>query len=124
MSFLDEVHRLREELRERERERDDLRKEQSPGAERRMEQWKREVGRELSSLRGHITRATSLGNLEERWSCNTHVEFKKRLLVDIFIVRKMGMKEKTFDLFSFPFPVSARSFAEKSWNTCGKRWTY
>ena len=31
-----------------------------------MEQWRREVGRELSSLRGHITRATSLGNLEER----------------------------------------------------------
>lgn len=53
-------------LRERERERDESRRGQSPGAERRMEQWKREVGRELSSLRGHITRATSLGNLEER----------------------------------------------------------
>uniref|UniRef100_UPI003AB0694D uncharacterized protein n=1 Tax=Centroberyx gerrardi TaxID=166262 RepID=UPI003AB0694D len=33
-----------------------------------MEQWRREVGRELSSLRGHITRATSLGNLEESFS--------------------------------------------------------
>ncbi|KAM7388498.1 hypothetical protein PAMP_024668 [Pampus punctatissimus] len=60
----EEVHRLREELRER----DDSRRGQSPGAERRMEQWRREVGRELSSLRGHITRATSLGNLEESFS--------------------------------------------------------
>lgn len=65
-SFPEEVHRLREELRERERERAESRRGQSPGAERRMEQWRREVGRELSSLRGHITRATSLGNLEER----------------------------------------------------------
>lgn len=56
------MHRLRE----RERERDESGLGQSPGAERKMEQWKREVGRELSSLRGHITRAMSLGNLEER----------------------------------------------------------
>ncbi|XP_054458910.1 dynactin subunit 1 [Anoplopoma fimbria] len=58
----EEVHRLREELRERERE---SRRGPSPGAERKMEQWRREVGHELSSLRGHITRATSLSNLEE-----------------------------------------------------------
>ncbi|XP_042340165.1 histone-lysine N-methyltransferase, H3 lysine-79 specific [Plectropomus leopardus] len=64
----EEVHRLREELREREREMAESRRGQSPGAERRMEQWRREVGRELSSLRGHITRATSLGNLEESFS--------------------------------------------------------
>uniref|UniRef100_A0A3Q1EEX1 Trichohyalin-like n=1 Tax=Acanthochromis polyacanthus TaxID=80966 RepID=A0A3Q1EEX1_9TELE len=64
----EEVHRLREELREREMEREESRRGQSPGAERRMEQWRREVGRELSSLRGHITRATSLGNLEESFS--------------------------------------------------------
>ncbi|XP_034737388.1 uncharacterized protein LOC117950439 [Etheostoma cragini] len=64
----EEVCRLREELRERESERADSRRGQSPGAERRMEQWRREVGRELSSLRGHITRATSLGNLEESFS--------------------------------------------------------
>ncbi|XP_039985421.1 centrosomal protein of 112 kDa [Xiphias gladius] len=64
----EEVHRLHEALRESERERDESRRGQSPGAERRMEQWRREVGRELSSLRGHITRATSLGNLEESFS--------------------------------------------------------
>lgn len=53
--FPDEVYRLREEVR------------QSPGVDRRMEQWGREVGHELSSLRGHITRASFLGNPEERY---------------------------------------------------------
>ncbi|XP_074492024.1 uncharacterized protein LOC141768039 [Sebastes fasciatus] len=60
----EEVQRLREELRERA----ESRRGQSPGAERRMEQWRREVGRELSSLRGHISRATSLGNLDESFT--------------------------------------------------------
>ncbi|KAJ0032267.1 hypothetical protein NQD34_002348 [Periophthalmus magnuspinnatus] len=55
-SLQEEVHRLHEDLRERA----GMWQEQSPGAERRMEQWRREVGRELSSLRGHITRTTSL----------------------------------------------------------------
>uniref|UniRef100_A0AAV2KXW3 Epidermal growth factor receptor pathway substrate 15 n=1 Tax=Knipowitschia caucasica TaxID=637954 RepID=A0AAV2KXW3_KNICA len=50
-----EVQRLHEDLRERGEW-----QEQGPGAERRMEQWRREVGRELSSLRGHVTRTTSL----------------------------------------------------------------
>ncbi|KAJ7992916.1 hypothetical protein DPEC_G00267040 [Dallia pectoralis] len=64
-----EVRRLREQSLERERN-----EEQkglgtaSPGAERRLEQWRREVSHELSSLRGHVTRATSLGNLEESFS--------------------------------------------------------
>lgn len=60
LSFTEEVNRLRE----RDRERQEL--SQGSGTERRMENWKREVGRELSSLRGHITTAMSLGNLEER----------------------------------------------------------
>ncbi|XP_068174685.1 trichohyalin isoform X2 [Antennarius striatus] len=68
----EEVHRLRE----RERDVDELRRGQSPGEERRMEQWKREVGRELSSLRGHITRATSLGNLEESFSSKHREELE------------------------------------------------
>lgn len=56
-------------LRERERERERRHESswgQTSGVERRMEQWKREIACELSTLRGHITRATSLGNLEER----------------------------------------------------------
>jgi len=65
-SLPEEIYQLREELRDGERRREDLIREQSPGVERRMEMWRKEVGRELSSLRGHITRATSLGNLEER----------------------------------------------------------
>lgn len=40
--------------------------EKVPAVEMRLEQWKREVGRELSAMRGHIHRATSLGNQEER----------------------------------------------------------
>ncbi|XP_047443042.1 coiled-coil domain-containing protein 102A [Mugil cephalus] len=67
----EEVHRLREEVRDRDIQRDESR---SPGAERRMEQWRREVARELSSLRGHISRATSLGNLEESFSSNLRRE--------------------------------------------------
>ncbi|KAL2089485.1 hypothetical protein ACEWY4_014173 [Coilia grayii] len=60
----EEVRRLREKTDEREEERRGA----SPGVERRMEEWKREVTRELSSLRGHINRTTSLGNLEESFS--------------------------------------------------------
>ncbi|KAL3047518.1 hypothetical protein OYC64_021673 [Pagothenia borchgrevinki] len=66
----EEVQQLREERRTRAESRSD----HSPGAERRMEQWRREVGRELSSLRGHITRATSLGNLEESFSSKLRQE--------------------------------------------------
>ncbi|KAM6963021.1 uncharacterized protein FYW47_008650 [Aplochiton taeniatus] len=62
----DEVHRLREQVSTREGHEE--RAEMGPGADRRMEQWKREVGRELNSLRGHVTRGTSLGNLEESFS--------------------------------------------------------
>ncbi|KAK5869993.1 hypothetical protein PBY51_024664 [Eleginops maclovinus] len=64
----EEVQRLREELRTQA----ESTSEHNPGAERRMEQLRREVGRELSSLRGHITKATSLGNLEESYSSKLH----------------------------------------------------
>ena len=64
----EEICSLREESKEMERVRADMRRDQSPGTERMMEQWRREIGRELSTLRGHITRATSLSNLEERYT--------------------------------------------------------
>ncbi|KAL6107466.1 uncharacterized protein ACO6RY_18233 [Pungitius sinensis] len=51
-----------QELRERESRRE------PPGAQGSMEQWRRDVGRELSSLRGHISRVTLLGNPEESFS--------------------------------------------------------
>ncbi|XP_062308724.1 trichohyalin isoform X2 [Osmerus eperlanus] len=58
-----QVSRLRQGPgREREEER------RSPEEESRVERWRREVGRELASLRTHVTRATSLGNLEESFS--------------------------------------------------------
>ncbi|KAM8745708.1 dynactin subunit 1 [Acanthopagrus latus] len=90
----DEVHMLRE----RERERDESRRGQSPGAERRMEQWKREVGRELSSLRGHITRATSLGNLEESFSSKLRREELEHLRreVDQLKTRLRRQEEDSF----------------------------
>ncbi|KAM7410268.1 hypothetical protein PAMA_001622 [Pampus argenteus] len=90
----EEVHRLREELRER----DDMRRGQSPGAERRMEQWRREVGRELSSLRGHITRATSLGNLEESFSSKLRREELEHLRreVDQLKARLRRQEEDVF----------------------------
>lgn len=75
-SLQEEVLRLREDLREREA----LWGEQSPGAERRMDQWRREVGRELSSLRGHITRATSL---EESFSSKLQREQLEHLRKEV-----------------------------------------
>ncbi|KAI5090452.1 BICD family-like cargo adapter 2 [Silurus meridionalis] len=65
----EEVRRLRERLEDRDKEREckqDFEREKAPAVETRLEQWKRDVGRELSTLRGHIDRATSLGNREER----------------------------------------------------------
>ncbi|KAI3368941.1 hypothetical protein L3Q82_025908 [Scortum barcoo] len=90
----EEVHRLRE----RERERDESRRGQSPGAERRMEQWRKEVGRELSSLRGHITRATSLGNLEESFSSKLRREELEHLRreVDQLKTRLRRQEEDVF----------------------------
>ncbi|KAM9761299.1 uncharacterized protein ACNS7B_003779 isoform 2-T5 [Menidia menidia] len=65
----EEIYQLREEFIDRERKREDLViRAQSPGVERRMEQWRKEVGRELSSLRGHIAQVTSHGSLEESFS--------------------------------------------------------
>nr|XP_040039806.1 uncharacterized protein LOC120823680 isoform X2 [Gasterosteus aculeatus aculeatus] len=64
-----------QELRERESRRE------PPGALRTMEQWRREVGRELSSLRGHISRVTLLGNPEESFSaklCREELELLSR----------------------------------------------
>lgn len=69
MSLPEEVRRLRERLEDREKEREwkqDIEEDKVPAVEMKLEQWKREVGRELSTLRGHMDRATSLGNREER----------------------------------------------------------
>ncbi|XP_070764985.1 uncharacterized protein [Enoplosus armatus] len=90
----EEVRRLRERVREG----DESRRGQSPGAERRMEQWRREVGRELSSLRGHFTRATSLGNLEESFSSKLHREELEHLRreVDQLKTRLRRQEEDVF----------------------------
>ncbi|KAM4547659.1 uncharacterized protein PAE49_016246 [Odontesthes bonariensis] len=94
----EEIYQLREELRDGERRREDLIREQSPGVERRMEMWKKEVGRELSSLRGHITRATSLGNLEESFSSKLRREELEHLRreLDQLKTRLRRQEEDTF----------------------------
>lgn len=63
-----------------------------------MEQWRREVGRELSSLRGHITRATSLGNLEESFSSKLRREELEHLRreVDLLKTRLRRQEEEVF----------------------------
>lgn len=69
MSLPEEVRRLRERREDKEKERDrkqDMDRETVPAVEMRLEQWKREVERELSTVRGHIDKAMSLGNREER----------------------------------------------------------
>ncbi|XP_029906092.1 general vesicular transport factor p115 [Myripristis murdjan] len=80
------IHSLQEEirrLREESKERDEARRRQCPGAEGGMEQWRREVGRELSSLRGHITRAALLGNVEESFSSKLCREELEQLRIDV-----------------------------------------
>ncbi|XP_060773507.1 RNA-binding protein 25 isoform X2 [Neoarius graeffei] len=77
----EEVRRLRERLEDQEKERERRQDIEGDAVEMRLEQWKREVGRDLSALRGHINRATSLGNREERFSsklCREEVEQFRR----------------------------------------------
>ncbi|KAM3618898.1 uncharacterized protein V6R79_000150 [Siganus canaliculatus] len=90
----EEVHRLRE----RERERDEFSRAQSPVAERRMEQWQREVGRELSSLRGHITRAASRGNVEDSFTTKFHRDELEHLRRDLDQL-KTRLRRQEEDMF-------------------------
>ncbi|XP_041967529.1 ERC protein 2 [Alosa sapidissima] len=94
----EEVRRLREKTDERERERGAERRGASPGVESRMEEWKREVTRELSSLRGHVNRTTSLGNLEESFSSKLRREEVDQLRreVDQLKTKLMRQEEDVF----------------------------
>uniref|UniRef100_A0A3Q3W1Z6 Uncharacterized protein n=1 Tax=Mola mola TaxID=94237 RepID=A0A3Q3W1Z6_MOLML len=88
-----EVHMLRERERERER-RHESSWGQTSGVERRMEQWKREIACELSTLRGHITRATSLGNLEESFSSKLCREELDRLRREVDLLNTRLRQEE------------------------------
>ncbi|XP_062412636.1 uncharacterized protein LOC134102524 [Sardina pilchardus] len=63
-----------------------------------MEEWKREVTRELSSLRGHVNRNTSLGNLEESFSSKLRREEVDQLRreVDQLKTKLMRQEEDVF----------------------------
>ncbi|XP_046691638.1 uncharacterized protein LOC124376540 [Silurus meridionalis] len=97
----EEVRRLRERLEDRDKEREckqDFEREKAPAVETRLEQWKRDVGRELSTLRGHIDRATSLGNREESFSsklCREEVEQLRRE-VDLLRCKLMRYEENMY----------------------------
>ncbi|XP_067274268.1 tropomyosin [Pseudorasbora parva] len=96
----EEQKRLQDKLEERER--DAERRALSPGPDRRIEQWKREMDRELSSLRAQINRATTLGNQEESFSSKLRREELEQLRreVDILKNKLMRQEEDTFQLQS------------------------
>ncbi|XP_050994612.1 troponin T, skeletal muscle isoform X2 [Labeo rohita] len=96
----EEQKRLQDKLEERQR--DVERRSLSPGPDRRIEQWKREVDRELSNLRGQINRATTLGNQEESFSSKLRREELEQLRreVDILKNKLMRQEEDTFQLQS------------------------
>uniref|UniRef100_A0A672TAX8 ERC protein 2-like n=1 Tax=Sinocyclocheilus grahami TaxID=75366 RepID=A0A672TAX8_SINGR len=96
----EEQKRLQDKLEERER--DAGRRSLSPGPDRRIEQWKREMDRELSSLRGQINSATTLGNQEESFSSKLRREELEQLRreVDILKNKLMRQEEDTFQLQS------------------------
>ncbi|XP_027010933.2 cingulin-like protein 1 isoform X2 [Tachysurus fulvidraco] len=97
----EEMRRLRERLEDREKERErkqDIEEDKVPAVAIRLEQWKREVGRELSALRGHIDRVTSLGNREESFSsklCREEVEQLRRE-VDLLKIKLMRYEEDMY----------------------------
>lgn len=96
----EEQKRLRDKLEEREQ--DAGRRSLSPGPDRRIEQWKREMDRELSSLRAQINRAATLGNQEESFSSKLRREELEQLRreVDILKNKLMRQEEDTFQLRS------------------------
>ncbi|ROL52427.1 hypothetical protein DPX16_6111 [Anabarilius grahami] len=99
-SLPEEQKRLQDKLEERAQ--DAERRSLSPGPDRRIEQWKREMDRELSSLRAQINRATTLGNQEESFSSKLRREELEQLRreVDILKNKLMRQEEDTFQLQS------------------------
>ncbi|KAG9350965.1 hypothetical protein JZ751_024854 [Albula glossodonta] len=96
----EEVRRLREREEDRERESagESGRARESPGLEHRMEQWKREVGRELSSLRGHIDRTVSLNHQEESFSTKMRREEVEQLRREVDQL-KQQLRRQEDDIF-------------------------
>ncbi|XP_058234752.1 uncharacterized protein LOC131345730 isoform X2 [Hemibagrus wyckioides] len=89
----EEVRRLRERLEERERKQD-IEEDKVPAVEMKLQQWKREVGRELSTLRGHMDRATSLGNREESFSSKLHREEVDQLRREVDLLKSKLMRHE------------------------------
>uniref|UniRef100_A0A8C9VIA5 Uncharacterized protein n=1 Tax=Scleropages formosus TaxID=113540 RepID=A0A8C9VIA5_SCLFO len=92
----EELQRLRD--RENEWMRAGDRARGSPGAERRMELWKREVNREMSSLREQIDRAISLSNQEESFSSKLRREEVELLRREVDQLQQQ-LRKREEDLF-------------------------
>lgn len=96
----EEQKRLQDKLEQKERDAD--RTLLSPGTDRRIEHWKREMDRELISLRGQINRATTLGNQEESFSSKLRREELEQLRREVDIIKNklLRQEEDTFQLQS------------------------
>nr|XP_055042330.1 uncharacterized protein LOC129429565 isoform X3 [Misgurnus anguillicaudatus] len=84
----EEQRKLQIRLEERETDRRPL----SPGSDRRLEQWKRDMDRDLSSLRDHINRTISLGTHEE--SSKRHREELEQLRREIDVLKNKLMRQE------------------------------
>ncbi|KAJ8279022.1 hypothetical protein COCON_G00060880 [Conger conger] len=94
----EELRRLRDRGEDREQERAGGRADVSPGVERRVEVWKRDVGRELSSLRGHIDRAISLSHQEDSFSSKLQREEIEQLRREVDQLKQQLRKQEE-DMF-------------------------
>ncbi|TRY99132.1 hypothetical protein DNTS_030406 [Danionella cerebrum] len=92
----EEQRRLHEKLQEKERDADQ--RFLSPAAERGMEQWKREMEREISCLRTQIHRATAAGNQEESFSSKLRREELEQLRRELEIIKDKLLRQEE-DMF-------------------------
>ncbi|XP_065112495.1 uncharacterized protein [Paramisgurnus dabryanus] len=86
----EEKRKLQIRLEERETDRRPL----SPGSDRRLEQWKRDMDGDLSSLRDHINRTISLGTHEESFSSKRHREELEQLRREIDVLKNKLMRQE------------------------------
>ncbi|KAJ8277860.1 hypothetical protein GJAV_G00080960 [Gymnothorax javanicus] len=94
----EELQLLREREEDRQRQRGVWSAASAPGVEHRIENWKREVDRELSSLRGRIDRVLSLNHREERFSSKVQKDENEKLRREVDEIRQQ-LRRQEEDLF-------------------------
>ncbi|KAG7487707.1 hypothetical protein MATL_G00026280 [Megalops atlanticus] len=116
-SLQEELRRLRERDEDRERERAGERARSSPGVDRGMEQWKREVERELSSLRGRVDRAFSLSHQEESLSNKLRREEAEQLRREVDQLKQQLRRQEEDTFHQQSEARETRRQCERSWKT-------